>query len=309
MRILARFLPVAAFLLAGVSTSAQTLPVIRIAGLPIGNGSEAYYAADLGYFRDAGIDARVSVVANGAAATAALVGGTFDVAVSSIIAVAHAHDRGLQLEVVAPGALYESKAPSVVCAVAKNSTITTAKDLEGKTFGVPDLGGLPKIAISNWMQANGANPGSVNLIEVPFSAMVAALQTGRIDASILVQPLLQRALDAGQVRVLSKCFDAVAPQFAIAEFYSTAEYADSHRDLLRKFAAVIERTARWANAHPADAAKIYERWTKAEPWPSDAPHSFYAEKLDAGDYQPQIDAAARWKVIPNSFPVTSIFAR
>lgn len=308
MRVLGRVLLIAAFLVAGGTTSAQTLPVIRIAALPIGNGSEAFYAQDLGFFKDAGLDAQVTILPNGAAVTAALVGGSFDIGVSTIISAALAHEKGLQLKVVAPGALYESKAPSVVCAVAKNSPITGAKDLEGKTFGVPDLGGLPKIAILAWMEQNGGDPSSVKLVEVPFAAMVPALESGRIDASILVQPLLQRAVDAGQVRVLSRCFDAVAPQFAIAEFYSTAAYAAAHPQVLRRFAEVAARTARWANAHPSEAAKIFERWTKASPAPSDAPHPFYAERLDSADYQPEIDAGARWKVVKASFPVTELFA-
>jgi NitT/TauT family transport system substrate-binding protein len=309
MRVLAPLLLTVALLFTAGSTSAQTLPVLRIAGLPIANGAEAYYAADLGYFKDAGLDAQVTVLANGAAVTAALVGGSFDVGVSSIISASLAYEKGLQLKVVAPGALYESKAPSVACAVAKNSPIATAKDLDGKTFGVPDLGGLPKIAISEWMQKNGADPNSVKLIEVPFSAMVPALQSDRIDAAILVQPLLQRALDAGQARVLSNCFDAVAPQFGIAEFYSTAAYAAAHKQLLHTFSDVIVRAARWANAHPAEAAKIVERWTKAEPAPSDAPPHYYAERLERSDFQPQIDEAARWKVIKTPFPVTDLFAR
>jgi NitT/TauT family transport system substrate-binding protein len=308
MRVLARFLLVAAFLVAGGSTSAQTLPVIRIAALPIGNSGEAFYAEDLGFFKDAGLDAQVTVLANGAAVTAALVGGAFDVGVSTIISISLAHEKGIELRVVAPGALYKSKAPSVACAVAKSSPIVSAKDLNGKTFGVPDLGGLPKIAISAWMDRNGGDPSSLKLVEVPFAAMVAALQSGRIDAAILVQPPLQRALDAGQVRVLANCFDAVAPQFAIAEYYSTAAYAAEQPELLRRFAAVIVHAGRWANAHPAEAAKILQRWTKADPAPSDAPHSFYAEHLDRADYQPQIDAAARWQVIKATFPVTDVFA-
>lgn len=309
MRLLASAILTGALLVAGGATGAQTPMTIRVAALPIGNSGEAFYAVDQGFFKAAGIDAQVTILPNGGAVTGALVGGSYDVGVASIISASLAHEKGLQLKIVAPGALYESRAPSVVCAVAKNSPITTAKELEGKVFGVPDLGGLPKVAISEWMQRNGGDPSKVQLVEVPFAAMVPALQTGRIDASILIQPLLQRALDAGQVRVLSKCFDAVEPQFAIAEFYSTAEYAAAHAETLKRFSSAIQQAGRWANAHPDEAAAIVQRWTKASPWPSDAPHPFYAERLNPKDFQPQIDAAARWKVLSSSFPVTDLFAR
>ena len=308
MRILARGLLVVALLVAGGATSAQTLPVIRIAALPIDVSGELYDAADLGFFKDAGLDARVTVLTNGAAVMAALIGGAFDVGASNIISASLAHDKGIDLKIVAPGALYESKAPTTVCAVAKNSPLTGPKDLVGKTFGVPDLGGLPKIAISAWMEKNGADPNSVKLVEIPFAAMVPAMGSGRIDAGILVNPLLQHAIDAGQARILGNCLDAVAPQFAIAEFYSTAAYANANPDVLRKFEQVIERTARWANAHHAESAQILTRWTKAT-LPPNAARAFYADHFDAADFQPEIDAAARWKVIKASYPVTEIFAR
>ena len=308
MRVLAKLLLVAAFLVTGGSISAQTLPVLRIAALPIDVSGEVLYASDLGYFKDAGIDARVTVLTNGAAVMAAIIGGAYDVGASQIISASLAHDKGIALRIVAPGALYESKAPTTVCAVAANSTLTGPKDLVGKTVGVPDLGGLPKIALSEWMEKAGVDPSSLRLVEVPFAAMVPAMDSGRIDAGILVNPLLQHAVDAGQAKVLGKCLDAVAPQFAIAEYYSTAAFAAANPQLLKKFEEVIIRTARWANTHHAESAAILERWTKSRLPPS-AARAFYAERLDAADFQPEIDAAARWKVLKASYPVTDIFAK
>ncbi|HXR24546.1 MAG TPA: ABC transporter substrate-binding protein [Candidatus Binataceae bacterium] len=308
MRVLARLLLVAVFLVAGGSLNAQTLPVIRIAALPIDVSGEVFYAADLGYFKDAGLDAQVTILTNGAAVSAALIGGAFDVGASQIISASLAHEKGIDLKIVAPGALYESKAPTTVCAVAPNSPLTGPKDLEGKTFGVPDLGGLPRIAISAWMEKAGADPASVKLVEIPFAAMVPAMASGRIDAGILVNPLLQHALDAGQAKLLGKCLDAVAPQFAIAEYYALGSYAGANPQIVRKFEQVIERTARWANAHHAESAAILERWTKST-LPPTAARAFYAERLSVADFQPEIDAAARWKVIKASFPVSEIFAR
>lgn len=308
MRFCARLLLVAMFLVAGGAVGAQPLPVLRIAALPIDVSGEVYYASDLGYFKDAGIDAQVTVLSNGAAVTAAVVGGSYDVGASNIISASLARDKGLQLKVVAPGALYEAKAPSTVCAVAPNSPLTGPKDLVGKLVGVPDLGGLPKIAISQWMVGAGVDPASAKFVEIPFAAMAAALDSGRIDVGFLVNPLLQRAVDTGQVRVLGDCLTAVAPQFAIAEYYSTADYAASHQQLLRTFAQVIERTARWANAHHAESAQILERWTKAQ-LPPDAARAYYADHLAAADFQPEIDEAAKWKVISASYPVTDLFVR
>lgn len=299
---------VAACLGTGGSIGAQTLPMLRIAALPIDVSGEVFYAADLGYFKDAGIDAQVTVLTNGAAVMAAIIGGAYDVGASNIISASLAHEKGIGLRIVAPGALYDRRAPTTVCAVAPNSTLSGPKDLVGKTVGVPDLGGLPRIALAAWMDKAGVDPNSLRLVEVPFATMVPAMESGRIDAGILVNPLLQHAVDTGQARVLANCLEAVAPQFSLAEYYSTTAFAAANGPLLKKFADVMVRTARWANAHRAESAAILERWTKSQ-LPPDAARAFYAERLEASDYQPEIDAAARWKVLKAAFPVTEIFAR
>lgn len=302
---LAVFLLVAALFDAAGSSSAQTLPVIRIAALPIDVSGEPYYAEDMGFFKAAGLDAQVTILPNGAAVTAAVLGGTFDVGTSNVIAAAAAHEKGLSLVLVAPGALYSSKGPTTVCAVAKDSPINSAKDLNGKTVGLPDLFGLPRIAVSAWIEKNGGDLSSLKFVEVPFSAIVPALNAGRIAAGILVNPLLQRAVDAGNARVLANCLDAVAPQFSLSEFYTTGAYAKAHPEILKTFAAVMARTARWANAHQGESGRILAKWTKARV-PPDAARAVYGERFDPAELQPIIDASAHYKIIKASFPATDL---
>lgn len=285
---------------------AQTPTAVRVGALPIDVSGEPLYASDLGYFKEAGLDVQVTVLGNGAAVAAALLGGAVDIGVSNIIAAALGHEKGLPLEMIAPGALYSSKAPTTVCAVAKNSPLKTAKDLAGKTVGLPDLSGLPRIAYDAWLEKNGGDLSSVKLVEVPFSAIVPALTSDRIDAAILVDPNLQQAVDAGEVRVLSNCLESIAPQFSLSEFYSTASFAQTHPDIVQKFAAAMAKTARWANAHHAQSARILERWTKAHVTP-DTARSVYAERLDPRMIQPVIDSAARYKILKASFPASELF--
>ena len=261
--LISAFALVAACAVAGGPVAGQTPTVVRIGALPIDVSGEPFYAQDLGYFKQAGLDAQITVLNNGAAVAAAILGGAVDIGVSNVISAALGHEKGLPLVMIAPGALYSTKAPTTVCAVAKSSPLVTAKDLNGKILGLPDLSGLPRIAFSSWMEKNGADLSSVKMVEVPFSAIVPALTAGRIDASVLVNPNLQKAIDTGEVRVLANCLDAIAPEFSLSEFYTTKSYAAEHPDVVRRFAEVIARTARWANAHHDESAKILQTWTKS----------------------------------------------
>lgn len=289
------------------ASSAQTLVPIHIGVPPIDVAALPFYAKDLGFFKDAGFDATVTIVNNGAASTAAILGGTFDIGSSNLVVGATAHEKGLSLVMVAPDSEYSNDAPTTVCAVAKNSPLEKAKDLNGKTVGLPDLFGLPRIGMSAWLEQNGADLSSVKFVELPFSGIVPAIVAGRIDASVLVDPNLQQAVDAGSVRVLSNCFSAIAPRFSVSQFWATAAYVQAHPQVVKKFAAVMARTARWANTHHPESARILEKWTKVHVTP-DMARAEYAEHVSVAEVQRVIDLVARYNMIKASFPAAELLA-
>lgn len=295
-------------LLAGSrSAGAQTPITVRIAALPTDQAAEPFYAQELGFFKRAGINATVSVFTSGPAITAAVLGGAFDIGVSNVPTLATAHEKGLPLVIVAPGGLYSSNAPTDICAVKSDSAIRTAKDLNGKTVGVVGLHNIGQLGAVAWLDQNGADLNSIKFVEIPFSGVGPALAEDRIDAGVLIDPALQEALDAGQARMLSKCFDAIAPQFVVVAYFSTSDFAKSHPDVISKVAAVMAETAKWANAHQRQSAQILEKWAKVHVTP-DMARAVYPDRLSAAQIQPVLDAAAKYKMLKATFPATDLFA-
>jgi NitT/TauT family transport system substrate-binding protein len=166
---------------------------------------------------------------------------------------------------------------------------------------------ITQVAVNAWLEKNGADTSSVKYVEIPFSGMAPALDAGRIDMGVLVDPDLQEALDAGQTRVLARCYDAVAPTFLVGAFFSTSDYAKAHPDVIRKFVAVMAEAATWANTHQRESAQILEKWTKIHASP-DMARVVYADRLSVAQVQPIIDASARAKALKATFPATELFA-
>jgi ABC-type nitrate/sulfonate/bicarbonate transport system substrate-binding protein len=295
------------FLMGGNAGVAQTPEVVRIATLPIDAEAQPLYAKELGLFKKAGLDATVTIVHNAAAIASATLGGTFDVGFTDLTTLALAHEKGLPLVAIAPGALYLSSAPTTVCVVTKNSPVKAAKDLNGSTIGVTGLFSFTRIVFSAWLDQNGADLSSIKFIELPFSEVPAALVARRITAGTLSNPYLQTAVDAGEVRVLSKCADAIAPKLLITAFFSTSDFAKTHPDIVKKVAAVMAEAARWGNTHQSESAAILKKWTKLEVTP-DMARATYADEFSIPQVQPQIDAAVRYKILKTSFPATNLFA-
>ena len=163
------FLTTAAGLAASAAwprTAAAQTPLLdlRVAANANDTFASAYYAQDEGFFTRDGLNVDLQTISNGAAITAAVVGGTVDVGVAVPVTIAAAYLRGLPLVMIAAGALSISSVPNTRLCVASDSTLKTAKDFEGKTIAINALGVGLELAPFVWLTVNGADKSKVKLV-------------------------------------------------------------------------------------------------------------------------------------------------
>jgi NitT/TauT family transport system substrate-binding protein len=286
---------------------ADPLVTVRVATTPTDIGAEPFYAADRGYFERAGLDAQIQVIANGAAIAAAVASGAIDIAQSNVVSVATAHDRGLPLVIVAPAGVYSSSSPTSALVVAKNSPIVAAKDLNGKILACNGLKNISQLGPLAWIDANGGDAASTKWIDMPFPEMPQALTAGRVAAALIAEPELSSALGTGNVRVLGNAYDAIAHHFMIGAWFTTADWAKAHPDVIRRYQAAMRQAARWANKNPRASALVLEEYTKIVPTPA-MKRTTYSETMDPELMQPLIDAAARYGILRAPFPALDLLA-
>lgn len=296
--------PLGALASTGVS-NAQAAPV-RIAGGTLDITASGYYALDGGFFNKVGLNADLISVANGAAAAAAITSGNLEFGCINIVALASARENGIPFVWAAPAGAYSSQSPTAEMVVAKSSTIRTAKDLEGKTVAVALLKQLADIALHAWLDKNGVNAALIKTVEMPYAAMDAALLSGRIDAACIEEPVLSQTL-ASNGKLLAAGYDAIAPQFCEAAWVCSASYAKANPDVVKKFADAIAMTADWANKNRPLTAKILEKYGKAT-LPAGMHRCVYPQRLRSSDFQPVIDASAKYGVIKAPFRAADVFA-
>lgn len=287
--------------------AADDLPTIHIGTTPIDAGAEPYYAQAEGYFKSAGINVDIQAMANGAVLAAAVASGALDIGQSNVVSIASAHERGIPFVVVAPASLYTSKLPQSALVVSATSQLHTAKDLNGKTIAVNGLKTISQLGPEAWIDNNGGTLSTVKFIELPFGAMEEALTSGRIDAALISEPVLSDARSHG-LRVLNNVYDSIGKDFLIGAWFTTTSWAKAHPDLLRKYVTVMAQTARWANTHHAESAKILQAETQTPVSPTTM-RVIFGETLDLTQIQSLIDACAKYGVIKASFPASDIIAR
>jgi len=148
----------------------------------------------------------------------------------------------------------------------------------------------------------------VKFVEMPYPAMLPALDAGTIDGAAIVEPFMTFSqAKPGKYRLISLTDRNLAPVFAVAGWSTTVDWARKHPDLAKKFVDVMLETARWANANHAQSAMILSAIAKIPPEVAGKmERAYYGERLEPGLLQPVIDATAKYGVIPKAFPASEV---
>jgi NitT/TauT family transport system substrate-binding protein len=249
-------------LFCGAGASAQTTPVIHVGLAPFEGQAGPYYAQDLGLFKAAGLNVDIQQLNGGGAIVSAIVGGSLQIGGGTPLPLAQARSRGIKIVIIAPGYIYDYKAPTPINAlvVGVNSPYHDAKDLAGKTVAVTQVRGLDEVA----------------------------------DAAQLGDPALSDALAAGKVRILAKSYDAIGKRLFGSVWFTSEDWAAQHPDAARKFADAINQAGAWATRNPVAAAAVLQKYMKVT---YTRAHEYHARTIDPAFIQPIIDAAVRYKLL------------
>lgn len=267
------------------------------------------YAEHAGIFKRENLDVRVQPVDSGAAAAAAVAGGAVTIAKSSMMALIAAHARGVPIQLVAPGSYYTSADPIAALIVAKNSPIKTAKDFTGKIVAGAALKDVKAIATAAWIDQHGGDSKSVRFVEVPTSAIIPALESGRIDAATVLNPTLDQAISSGKARALAPSFSAIANRWLITAWFATADAIARDGEVVQRFVRGVRDAAIYANAHNAEMAGVLAPFLHQDPAELAKLHrSPLGTVLDPREIQPVIDVAVSYGVIKEPFPAADLIA-
>jgi NitT/TauT family transport system substrate-binding protein len=286
--------------------AASPIPVrIRAASAIDDSATPFIYAIESGLFRRYGLDAELERATSGAAIVAGVVGGSFEIGKSNIISLCAAHARGLPITWIAPGGEYDSSLPPLIgVAVRAESTIKTGADLNGKTFGVSALNDYFSLAARAWTDAHGGDSSTIKLVEVPLSQSSAAVETGRIDAAILIQPYLQMASTAGKLRIIGDPSSAIGTRFMQVAWFTSNDFAAKNPETVDRFTRAMREASIYANAHHAETAAVLTKFM------SDAATPNTSVPLGVRFNLPQIQALinlqARYKMIPTAFDAREV---
>jgi ABC-type nitrate/sulfonate/bicarbonate transport system substrate-binding protein len=182
--------------LSGAAASAQELVRIGLA-VPHNAAYVQFYAADtLGFYKDAGVKAELTIYRGGAASQEALSAGAADIITYFGAGVALAVSKGAKEKIVAA---IDPTPHGWQFLVLANSPIKTLKDLDGKKVGVATKAGTADM-FALWIADQAG--ARVQTIPVGGGGMVPALRAGQVDAIAMFPGLSLQLVANGEARSL-----------------------------------------------------------------------------------------------------------
>jgi NitT/TauT family transport system substrate-binding protein len=270
---------------------------IRAAATLDDDATPYIWAMQNGLFLRNGIRATIERATSGAAIAAGVIGGAYEVGKSSITTLLSAHARGIPFVWIAPAGEYDSSMPMRLALIVRtDGPIRTGADLNDKTVGVSGLNDIFSLGVRAWADKNGGDSSTIKLTEIPMTQAGLAVETGRLDGAVIIEPFLDVALAGGKVRVLGDPSSAIAPHFMQAAWFTTAAFATQHPAAIDGFIRTMRDASTYGNSHHAETAALLLNYLNIQvPLTS---RILLGVRFNPDQIQTLIDLQYRYKMLP-----------
>lgn len=215
---------------------------IRVAVFPSFNALGPRTADLEGVFDKHGLDVELVTVATPGEATPQLLGGKIDFALMDMVSPIIAKTEGVDLVMVAPGAV--GTGPDVEGDlgvgnfwVTKDSAVKTVADIENATFGIPQTKGQLWLDVRAAIDDAGGDSSKTEFVEVPNT--LAALRSGSVDVVTTAEPSGTATLSDPDIQVLDSFVNAGGD--LSYSYLTTPAYAAGNAETVKKFQdAIVE---------------------------------------------------------------------
>lgn len=249
---------------AGKAGGAVEKPNVSVAVFPSFNALGAQAAKHDNLFKGEGLNADLVTVATPAEGMPQLLGDKVQFALMDMTTPIVAKSKGVPLVMVAPGATGTPPSSDGMGVgnfwVRADSKLTSVKDIEHATFGIPQINSQIWVDIRAAVDDAGGDSSKIKFVEVPNT--LAALKAGNVDVVTTSEPSGTVALADKSIRLLSG-YTAAGGDMAYA-YITTKQFAQQNPNTVKAFAAAILKANRALNADQAKRSEVAATYIKAD---------------------------------------------
>jgi len=262
-------------------------PAITVGVLPIADVAPVHLALERGLFAAEGLDVTIELVQGGAAAIPALVGGDLQITYGNWVSFLLANQEGIELRAVAAGVAAASGFTELLAAAGSGLEDNPA-GLAGATIAVNTLNNIGELAIRSTLREHDIDADDVQLVEIPFPDMGAALDRGDVDVIWGSEPVPTSVkANLGAVRVVDS-FIGPMEGFPVAGYQATADFVADNPRTVDAFRRALAAAVALIEGDETVARDTIKASTSLPPETVDA--------LSLPDYQSALDVATLERV-------------
>jgi len=252
----------------GTGESAQSggSTTLSVGILPITPVAPLYLGIEKGFFQEENLEVETQQTSAGAANLTSVVSGDVQIGFSDVVSQIIAAAEGLPIQVLtnANGGGNEPSNTYSAVVVAEDSPIETPEDLAGKTIAVNALNNIGDVTIRGSLESKGVDISNLEFIEVPYPAMLGALEDGRVDAIWVVEPFLSQAKSAGAKPILYNYVEGI-PSGTLAAYFTSESFIADNPEAKDRFVNAMNRSLDYAEANPGEVRDIIPEFSEIPP--------------------------------------------
>lgn len=281
---------------------------VNVGVLPIADVAPVYLGIKEGFFAQQHLKVVPHALQGGAAVASAVVGGSLQFGFGATANLVEARSKNLPLQFIAngdeAGATADTSWSGIL--VKSGSSITSVKQLAGKTIAANAVDGENELALDSILLSNHVSPSSVHVVALPFPTMPTALAAGQVDAVTEVEPFVS-AIQAQGGTKLTPLFQAMAPSLVVAGYFSNTQEISKHPIIVKRFVTAINESLAYARRHASAVRAIIPTYTAI---PSSIAQKMtlpvWSASLNTASIQSQEQLMAKLHWISKSVPISKL---
>ncbi len=275
---------------------------LRMVVVPVVDVAPIIYAARCGHYAAHGLEVAIEVAASGPAAAQLVAAGEGDMGITAWHPLSAAWANGAPFRVVIDGAVLAAAQGKVM--VSADSDIETLADLAGKTVGVGAMGSVFHVALLAGFQDAGIDASTVEIVAVPVTEQIAAVQSGSIDAMLSLEPFTTIGQMQGLKVIADNMFGGRVEQGTSGGLMAMAPWAAQNEETIRRARAAWAQVVELMRADEAGFRAFLPTYTALTPeLAAVIALSPYRTTTEVANIQPAVDLTAEVGLIAETFDV------
>lgn len=237
---------------------------MRVALQPIPDSAPIWLGISKGFFAEQGVT--VEVVPGAASSSGQiplLLSRQAEVAATTSAAALQAASQNVDVQVVAGLTSWapDAERDQSALVVGKDSSVSSYKDLVGKTVALAGLKSVTQAAVMGAVAKAGGDPAGVKFIQVPLPNIGNTVATKGADAGFLVDPFLSVGVADG-LKTLGHPISEITGGLPGTSLVTTTTYANANGPALKKFTAALSVASAYSAEHPDEVIAATAEATK-----------------------------------------------